>query len=107
MHAKSGHTRSRSTRPGIPKPGRAGVAAARSGREGLAQLRKDVEGTAPEDVNDGAATTAPSKRLKAAIPSYQKTTHGPLVAEQVGLTKLRARCTRFSTWVEHLEALGE
>lgn len=73
-------------------------------KSGLAVLREEIGATNPEDVDDGPET-APSKRLMSAIPSYQKSLHGPLVAEQVGLPTLRARCPRFDAWVGRLESL--
>jgi hypothetical protein len=72
---------------------------------GLESLRSEVGATPPEDVDDGPET-APSKRLLARIPSYQKTTHGPLVVEGVGLTRLRTACPRFDAWVRSLESLA-
>jgi hypothetical protein len=78
-------------------------------RAGVETLKRELQGTAPEDVNDGR-NTAPSKRLVACIPGYEKSLHGPLaveaMAERLGLDALRARCPRFSTWVGRLEQLG-
>lgn len=71
-------------------------------RPGVCTLRSLVAVVPPEDVNDRHAT-APSKRLEAAIPSYGKTVHGPLVVEGTGLATLRARCPRFDRWVTNLE----
>lgn len=74
-------------------------------RAGIATLRAGFEGLLPEDVNGGSAT-APSKRLLAAITSYRKTLHGPLVLEALGLAPLRAVCPRFDAWVSRLEKLA-
>jgi hypothetical protein len=64
-----------------------------------------ARGTAPpEDINDGAQT-APSKRILAAMPSYQKTVHGPLIACDIGLAALRDACPHFSAWLGKLEEL--
>ena len=71
--------------------------------EGWQALHAEVSGLAPEDVNDGR-TTAPSKRLRARIPGYSKTTHGPLATEATGLASLRERCQRFDAWITRLEA---
>lgn len=71
---------------------------------GLDVLTLSLGRMAPEDVNDGVET-APSKRLKANIPSYGKTLHGPLVLESAGLAAVRAACPRFDAWVKTLEAL--
>lgn len=59
----------------------------------------------PEDIND-AYKTAPSRRIQAAIPLYRKRTFGPLVAEEIGLTKIREECPRFGSWMDRLESLG-
>lgn len=74
-------------------------------REGLVRLRDELRRfSGPEDVNDGE-DTAPSKRLEAAIPSYEKITHGPLAIEATGLAAIRERCPRFDSWLRRLEAL--
>ncbi len=59
----------------------------------------------PELVNDDAAT-APSKRLLAVYPTYQKTLDGPAVAESIGLVKMRTACPHFGAWMAWLESLG-
>ncbi len=69
-----------------------------------AALKRALAHAAPEDVNDGK-NTAPSKRLQA-IPTYQKTLHGPLAIAEAGLPAVRARCPRFNEWVAKLEGLG-
>jgi hypothetical protein len=74
-------------------------------RKGIARLRDAVGSMSPEDVNDGAAT-APSKRLSHYVPGYDKTLHGPIVTEDVGLSGLRAKCPHFDQWVQRLEGLG-
>jgi hypothetical protein len=55
----------------------------------------------PEMLNDGT-TTAPSKRLERLIPGYQKTFHGPLIAEVITIRKMLERCERFSNWIRTL-----
>ena len=59
----------------------------------------------PEDINDDP-NTAPSKRISAAIPGYQKRLHGPLVAMDTGLNAIRRECRRFDEWLTRLESLG-
>ncbi len=59
----------------------------------------------PEDINDGRMT-APSKRLATIITGYQKTVYGPLLAGEIGLAKIRARCPRFNRWIGHLSRIG-
>lgn len=58
----------------------------------------------PEDINDGPLT-APSKRILAAFPAYQKTLHGPSIACDTGLHAIRAACPHFDRWLESIEAL--
>ena len=69
----------------------------------LGQIRQQFE--TPEHVNDDSAT-APSKRIKALIPKYNKVLHGPLVAGETGLNKIRNECPRFNGWLSHLESLA-
>lgn len=75
-------------------------------RAGLTALRKEIGDTAPEDVNDHEHT-APSKRLARHIPTYQKTVHGPLAVEALGLPALRAACPRLDAWITKLESLAD
>lgn len=58
----------------------------------------------PEDIND-SPKSAPSKRILKAMPGYQKTFHGPLIACEIGLDAMRAVCPHFNEWLEKLEAL--
>jgi hypothetical protein len=57
----------------------------------------------PEKVND-STETAPSKRLEK-FSNYRKTTHGPNIAEQIGLAKIRDMCSGFDDWLTQLERL--
>lgn len=59
----------------------------------------------PEDINDGPQT-APSKRVQAAMPEYQKTFHGPLIACEIGLDAMRRACPHFHAWLQKLETLS-
>ena len=56
----------------------------------------------PEMINDGSET-APSKRLSKIIQGYSKISYGSLVAEEIGLLKIRTKCPRFSGWITKLE----
>jgi Domain of unknown function (DUF4276) len=60
----------------------------------------------PEDIDEGP-DTAPSKRLLAAFPAYQKTLQGPLVTSAVGLDRIRAVCPHFDRWLSRLEASAQ
>ena len=56
----------------------------------------------PEDINDNK-DTAPSKRIKSAIPRFHKVNSGPSIARRTGLEKTRAECPRFNEWIKKLE----
>lgn len=56
----------------------------------------------PEEINDGNET-APSKRLCRIISSYNKIAFGSLIAQEIGLEKIRQKCPRFNDWVSTLE----
>jgi hypothetical protein len=56
----------------------------------------------PELIND-SSITAPSKRLLKIIKDYSKITHGCLIAQDIGIIKIRAKCPRFNKWIDDLE----
>lgn len=70
----------------------------------LEPLRAVSATTAPEDIND-SPQTAPSKRILAAMPGYQKTLHGPLIACDIGLDAMRVVCPHFDGWLQKIESL--
>lgn len=72
----------------------------------VARLQSIAANNAPEDINDNPAT-APSKRILAALPGYQKPFHGPLIACDIGLDAIRAACPHFAEWLDQLERLTE
>lgn len=58
----------------------------------------------PELIND-SSTTAPSKRLMKIIKNYSKITHGCLLAQDIGINKIRSKCPRFNEWISKLEKI--
>lgn len=70
----------------------------------LQQIYDDFE--TPEDINN-SAQTAPSKRLDDIFPGYgkNKTLYGPLIAEDIGLAKIRQECPLLNNWIGQLEKL--
>lgn len=56
----------------------------------------------PELVNDGPHT-APSKRLLAHWPAYDKVTDGPLAIGELGLPALRRQCPHLDGWLRRFE----
>ena len=67
-------------------------------------LSSVVQHQGPEDINDNPQT-APSKRILALMPEYEKTFHGPLIACDIGLDAMRQTCPRFNGWLQRLEQL--
>jgi hypothetical protein len=59
----------------------------------------------PEEIND-SPTTAPSKRIEALIPRYQKPFLGTLAALEVGLENIRVQCPHFNAWLARLEEVA-
>ena len=56
----------------------------------------------PEEIDD-SPTTAPSKRVKALVPGYEKPLLGTLAVLEIGLDAIRAECPHFRDWLERLE----
>lgn len=83
------------------------LAAAVGAPERVRQALREVRSAfpTPEDIDDGART-APSKRLRALVPDYDKIGHGEEATRRMGLGKIRAECPRFDAWVRRLESLG-
>ena len=69
----------------------------------LDQIRQQFE--TPEHINDNSFT-APSKRITALIPTYNKVLHGLLVAGETGLDRIRNECPRFNGWLNRLKSLA-
>lgn len=67
----------------------------------LSQIRSIINSFAtPEEIN-GGPSTAPSKRL-ANIFNYNKVADSSDVLEIIGIDVIRARCPRFSQWLDKL-----
>lgn len=58
----------------------------------------------PEEIDEGRETH-PAARLHKLFPDYHKVTVGPILAERIGLEKMRAQCPHFHAWVAVLEGL--
>jgi hypothetical protein len=55
----------------------------------------------PEDINS-SPEKAPSKRLLALIPDYDKVVLGNLLALEIGLQTIIDRCPRFAQWIQNI-----
>ena len=73
---------------------------------GVEKLIQEIGGMNPEEINE-KPTTSPSKRVIKYVPEYegQKAQVGPLVAEDIGLDKLRECCKHFNNWISKIENL--
>lgn len=58
----------------------------------------------PEHIND-SPLTAPSKRILEIVPSYEKVADGILIAEAIGVEKIRIECSHFDNWLTIIENL--
>ncbi len=69
-----------------------------------ARLREIREAFAtPEEIND-SPVTAPSKRVEALVPGYQKPLYGVSAALEMGLARIREECPHFDGWLKQLES---
>jgi hypothetical protein len=59
----------------------------------------------PEDIND-SPETAPSKRILQLMPEYDKVVQGSVIAGDIGLDQIRAKCTHFDGWIKKLEHIA-
>ena len=73
--------------------------------QGIEQLDEIASRFAPEDIDDDPRS-APSKRIAALLPDYDKVVGGNMVASEVGLSAMRTACPRFNAWITRLEALA-
>lgn len=59
--------------------------------------------TSPEEIND-SPQTAPSKRVEALVPGYEKPLLGTLAVLEIGLEPIRRECPHFNDWLTCLES---
>ena len=76
------------------------------GIRGIKKLKADIGNANPEEINE-SPQTAPSKRIIQYLPDYksQKAQVGPLIAQDIGMTALRAKCRHFNEWIAQLEQI--
>jgi hypothetical protein len=58
----------------------------------------------PEDIDDDPLS-APSKRILSLLPDYQKPVAGLLIAQRIGLARMRSECRHFGEWFARLTAM--
>ncbi len=76
---------------------------------GRPDLKRQFEGVRqqfgnPEEIND-SPDSAPSKRMEAIVPGYQKPLLGILAILEIGLVRIRSECPHFDQWISRLETL--
>ena len=59
----------------------------------------------PEEIDD-SPITAPSKRVEALLPGYEKPLLGTLAVLEIGLPRIRAECPHFDGWLKRLESVA-
>jgi hypothetical protein len=74
---------------------------------GMPQIQSQLDAirnafSSPEEIND-SPQTAPSKRVEALIPGYQKPLFGNVAAHAIGLEAIRGECENFANWLNRLE----
>lgn len=61
----------------------------------------------PEAINN-SKETAPSKRLEVIFAHhFDKLEHGPIIADSIGIQRIREACPNFNEWLSWLESLGD
>jgi hypothetical protein len=55
-------------------------------------------------IND-VKVTSPSHRLGRIIKGYHKVVYGNILAEAIGLEKIRRKSPRFNQWLEKIESI--
>ncbi|MCC6550628.1 MAG: DUF4276 family protein [Ignavibacteriaceae bacterium] len=75
-------------------------------RTAVKALERETKSKPPELINE-TTEGAPSKRIIKHIPKYagEKAHSGPLIAEDIGISTLRAKCRHFNDWITRLEEL--
>ena len=77
------------------------------GQPGLQSTLRTIRASfpTPEDINDHEET-APSRRLGKLFPGYNKPFYGELIAERIGIERIRAECVHFAAWLALLESFA-
>ena len=69
-------------------------------QNGIDSLIKDTNGLEPEDIDSGE-DTAPAKRLEKNI-AYHKGSSIVIPLGEIGIERMRERCSHFNDWVEQI-----
>lgn len=61
----------------------------------------DIGNKKPEEIND-SVYSAPSKRIQKIFKKYKKSIYGYIIAQDIGIDKIRSNCPNFSNWINNL-----
>lgn len=81
------------------KPEAFGIVAENDVVKGIQKVRKEFP--SPEHINN-TPETAPSKRIKALLPTYSKIGDGILVAKETGIDAIMKECPHFRNWIQYI-----
>ena len=71
------------------------------------QLQHVLDSFGDPEAIDDSRETAPSKRIRKLVPTYDKVAMGSTAIQEIGLDTIRDRCGNFDRWLTRLEqALG-
>ncbi len=73
-------------------------------RKRIPDLVRDIQGQAPEEIDEGP-DTHPAARILRYFPGYRKALDGPKIARYIGLDTMRSKCPHFDGWLRRLEGL--
>ncbi|GEN77476.1 DUF4276 family protein [Chryseobacterium hagamense] len=72
---------------------------------GEAELIKTFKDYSNPEMINNSRETSPSHRLDRIISGYNKIVHGDILAEEIGLERMRSKSPRFNNWIQSLEQI--
>jgi hypothetical protein len=72
---------------------------------GLSELEKTFQDYDNPEMINNHKQTSPSHRLKRIISGYNKIVYGDILAEAIGLDRIRQKSPRFNKWISLMENL--
>lgn len=72
---------------------------------GMQELNKTFSDYSNPEMINNNRQTSPSHRLQRIIKGYNKVVYGNIIAEAIGLLRIRQKCPRFNNWITNLENL--
>jgi hypothetical protein len=73
---------------------------------GLDELKSTFSNFSNPEMINNNRQTSPSHRLQRIILGYDKIVYGNILAEAIGLEKIRTKSPRFNNWINNLEQLN-